>query len=166
MIYDCFLLFNELELLDIRLHELDSVVDKFVLVEATVTHTNKPKPLYYNKNIHRFKKFHKKIIHIIVKDSPPVSMPWIIERHQLSATMRGLNKCKPNDIVLYSCVDEIPKAKKVHEWKDKSGRLKEFNQTLSYYFLNYVKEGKGTAQGTRMFRFKDLKIFKDIYYTR
>lgn len=165
MIYDTFLFYNELELLDIRLHELDSVVDEFVLVEATVTHTNKPKPLYYQRNKHLFKKFHKKIIHIIVDDSPDVYMPWIIERHQLSAVTRGLGKCKPDDTILYSCVDEIPKAEKILEWKDKPGDNKVFKHALSLYFLNCVREN-GDIEGTRMFRFKDLKKFKDIYFTR
>jgi len=36
MIYDCFMLFNELEVLELRLNELHPVVDRFVLVEATM----------------------------------------------------------------------------------------------------------------------------------
>lgn len=165
MIYDTFLFYNELEVLDIRLNELDKVVDKFVLVEATKTHTNQKKPLYYQKNKSRFKKFHKKIIHIIVDDSPDVYMPWIIERHQLSAVTRGLGKCKPDDIILYSCVDEIPKAEKILEWKDRSGDNKVFKLALSLYFFNCVREN-GEIEGTRMFKFKDLEKFKDIYFTR
>lgn len=166
MIYDCFLFFNELELLDIRLHELDPVVDKFVLVEATVTHTNKPKPLYYQENKHLFKKFQKKITHIIVKDSPDVGMSWIIERYQLSAVMRGLKRCRQEDVILYSCVDEIPRAEKIIEWKDKLGTLKSFKQDLCLYFLNCVKnDGSTEDHATKMFRFKDIKTFKDIYLT-
>ena len=46
MIFDCFSFFNELELLEIRLNILNDVVDKFVVVEGTLTHTGKPKPLY------------------------------------------------------------------------------------------------------------------------
>ena len=45
MIYDCFCFFNELDLLEIRLNELNPVVDKFVLVEATMTHNGDKKPL-------------------------------------------------------------------------------------------------------------------------
>lgn len=166
MIYDCFLFYNELEVLDIRLHELDSVVDKFVLVEGTVTHTNKHKPLYYQENKARFKKFHKKIIHIVVDDNPDVSMTWIIERFQLSAVTRGLKKCKPNDIILYSCVDEIPRAEKILEWKNKPGKLKSFKQEKCFYFLNYVMNGKNTEHhATKMFQYKDLRKFKDIYLT-
>ena len=36
-IYDCFLFYNELELLNIRLYELYDHVDKFVLVESEET---------------------------------------------------------------------------------------------------------------------------------
>ncbi len=40
-VIDAFMFSNELKLLEVRLHELDSVVDKFVLVEATRTHFKK-----------------------------------------------------------------------------------------------------------------------------
>ncbi|MHB1696717.1 MAG: hypothetical protein ACYCSQ_01205 [bacterium] len=65
-VYDCFPFFNEFELLEIRLNELNQVVDKFVLVEATKTHQGKEKPLFYDKNKDSFKKFRDKIIHIVV----------------------------------------------------------------------------------------------------
>ena len=39
MVYDCFSFYNELDLLEIRLNVLKDVVDRFVLVEATQTHT-------------------------------------------------------------------------------------------------------------------------------
>jgi hypothetical protein len=38
VIYDCLTFFNELELLELRLHELAAVGDRHALVEATVTH--------------------------------------------------------------------------------------------------------------------------------
>ena len=39
MIYDCFTFFNELDILELRLQLLYDVVDKFVLVESTKTHS-------------------------------------------------------------------------------------------------------------------------------
>ena len=59
-VYDCFTFFNELDLLEIRLNELNDVVDYFVLVEATTTYSGKPKELYFQKNKDRYKKFEKK----------------------------------------------------------------------------------------------------------
>ena len=69
-IYDTFMFFNELDLLEIRLNILDPYVDYFVISEATVTFSGKPKPLYYLENKERFKKFEHKIIHNIVDDTP------------------------------------------------------------------------------------------------
>ena len=54
MIIDCFTFYNELDLLELRLEELDEHVDKFVIVEATTTHSGKDKDLYYAKNAHRY----------------------------------------------------------------------------------------------------------------
>ena len=56
-IYDCFTFFNELDLLEIRLNELNDVVDYFVIVEGKKTFQNNPKPLFLLENIDRFKKF-------------------------------------------------------------------------------------------------------------
>jgi beta-1,4-mannosyl-glycoprotein beta-1,4-N-acetylglucosaminyltransferase len=41
-IFDCFTFFNELDLLEIRLHELAPVVDRFVIAESPVTFTGRP----------------------------------------------------------------------------------------------------------------------------
>ena len=60
-IYDCFTFFTELDLLEIRLNILDSVVDKFVLVEMAYNHMKEPKPFYYEENKERYKKFKDKI---------------------------------------------------------------------------------------------------------
>ena len=104
MIYDCFSFFNELDLLEIRLNTLDSVVDKFVIVESTLTHTGNPKPLYYAENKKRFEKFKDKIIHIIVDEFPSFpdatnrEMAWIRENCQRNAILRGIPKtAKDND---------------------------------------------------------------------
>lgn len=67
-IYDCFTFFNELDLLELRLNELASVVDYFVIAEATHTFTGKPKPLHFKENAARFEAFLPRIIHIIVED--------------------------------------------------------------------------------------------------
>jgi beta-1,4-mannosyl-glycoprotein beta-1,4-N-acetylglucosaminyltransferase len=167
MIYDCFNFYNELELLTIRLHELDSFVDKFVLVESTVTFTNKAKKLFYEENKHLFKKFHHKIIHIIVKDSPQVyGNPWIIENFQLSAVMRGLAECKKEDIILLSCVDEIPKPERIALWMNKPGKHKVFLQQMSYYYLNYINYNTPLWEGTQMFRYKDLLTYMNPYVAR
>jgi hypothetical protein len=110
MIYDCFGFFNELELLELRLHELGSVVDKFVLVEATKTHSNKPKALCYQENRSKFSEFHDKIIHVIVDDLPDSGDAFLLDNYQRKCIARGLVNCRPDDWILISDLDEIPRA--------------------------------------------------------
>src|SRR3990167_11062120 len=68
MIYDTFMFFNELDLLEIRLNELDKVVDKFVLVESPFTYSGKSKPLFFQSNKKRFSKFLHKINYVLIED--------------------------------------------------------------------------------------------------
>lgn len=69
-IYDGFLFYNELDLLEIRLNTLNDVVDYFILVESSVTHSGKSKPFIFEENKERFIKFLPKIIHVKVVDTP------------------------------------------------------------------------------------------------
>ena len=136
MIYDCFTFFNELELLELRLHELAGVVDKFVIVEATQTHTNQPKPLHYQMNRARFSAFHDKIIHIIVDDMPQSSNPWIPENFQRNAIARGLTDCRSEDFVLVSDLDEIPRASVVEKLRRKIPFNKNIFSRAGHALLN------------------------------
>tara|TARA_R110001599_G_scaffold42486_3_gene127871 strand:+ start:7781 stop:8647 length:867 start_codon:yes stop_codon:yes gene_type:complete len=69
-IYDCFLFFNELDTLEMRLNILDPVVDYFVLSESSITHSGEIKPYYYEEDKERFSKFAHKIIHLKIDDTP------------------------------------------------------------------------------------------------
>src|SRR5579863_8430750 len=110
MIYDCFTFFNELELLELRLNELAGVVDRFVIVEATKTHSGKPKPLHYRDNQARISRFHSQIIHVIVDDMPVSDDAWTLENFQRNCIVRGLTGCRPDDFILISDLDELPRA--------------------------------------------------------
>lgn len=78
-IYDGFLFFNELDLLEIRLNVLDEVVDQFILVESSVTHQGTPKPFIFEENKKKFTKFLPKITHIKVTNTPDdfVNLPTV-----------------------------------------------------------------------------------------
>jgi len=81
MIYDCFTFFNEHSVLDIRLNTLYDHVDKFILVEATRSHQNLPKPLYFDENKSMYSKFLDKIIHVVI-DTYPEHTYFSFEEHQ------------------------------------------------------------------------------------
>jgi len=69
-VFDSFIFFNELDLLELRLNILNDVVDYFVLTESPWTVSGNEKPLYYQENKDRFKKFNHKIIHNITEEIP------------------------------------------------------------------------------------------------
>lgn len=169
MIFDCFTFFNELDVLELRLHELDSVVDRFVLVEATRTFSGRPKPLVFEANKERFKRFLPRIEHVVVRDLPDESAsPWAREAAQRDAILRGLKTAIPEDVILISDVDEIPRASCVRQFVQARGQAASFYMPTFYYKLN-VKNVRGevfqpltvavrrailkTPQETRLWRF-------------
>lgn len=143
MVYDCFIFFNELDLLEIRLNELNEVVDKFVLIEANKTFQNNHKPYYFEENKERFSPFLDKIIHIKLDKYPlfiPIInpfTPWKLEFFQRNSIVKGLVNCKPEDIVLISDVDEIPKASVLKEMLAKGiDQIYGLKMDMYMYFLN------------------------------
>ena len=160
-IWDCFTFFNELELLEIRLHTLDPVVDRFVLVEATRTHSGKPKPLYFQENKALFERFASKIVHVIVDEYPEFETTWSYENHQRNGIMQGLEECCLNDIVMISDLDEIPCPDAVTLCKELDG-VTVLRQKFYYYYLNYQKqENPYWDQGTRVLTFSELVTWFD-----
>ena len=62
-VLDSVLMSSELDLLEIRMNELDSVVDFFFIVESNATFTGLRKKTYFADNKARFAKFEHKIIY-------------------------------------------------------------------------------------------------------
>lgn len=120
LVVDCFIFYNELELLKYRLTILDDVVDFFILVEAAHTFTGNKKELEFGNNRHLFKQFLHKIIHVVVYDAPfkhpnicvAKGEQWENEYFQRNCIHRGLDQLKnqlgPKDIIIIGDVDEIP----------------------------------------------------------
>lgn len=111
---DCFIFFNELDVLKIRLEELYDVVDRFVLVESDKTFRGQPKPYYFEENKADYAKYLDKITHIKLVDTNDYGVdehhePWEREYWQRNQVMQGLHDCAPDDIIILSDVDEIPR---------------------------------------------------------
>lgn len=135
MIYDCFIFYDELMLLEIRLKELYPAVDKFVLVEATHTFSGKPKRLYYNevKDNEIFAPFKDKIIHIIF-EMKLLPNRWANENAHRNAIVEGLYNAKPDDIIIVSDLDEIINRKTIPFMEQSSGPTRLLMKFFYYYF--------------------------------
>lgn len=134
MIYDTFTFFNELDLLEIRLNILDGFVDKFVICEARETFSGKPKPLYYQKNKKRFKKWANKIIHLVPQNIR-TDDPFQRAGFQKDFIRNSLS-LQDDDVFYFGDLDEIWKPQEVKD--DKVYNLRQLN--YSYHLNNRSSE--------------------------
>lgn len=156
-VYDCFMFYNELDLLEIRLNELYNAVDYFVLVESSETHrTGSPKPFYFEEAKERFAPFLNKIIHIKLTEHIETDNGWVRENWHRNQIMRGLTNCKNEDLILISDADEfitgetIPSLYRISAGHDMIG----FWHQMYRWFLNRSPYGKWA--GTAAIRYKHL----------
>jgi beta-1,4-mannosyl-glycoprotein beta-1,4-N-acetylglucosaminyltransferase len=174
MKYDCFYFFDEFDLLEIRLNVLDSVVDKFVLIESTETFNGKQKSLVFQQNRDKFKKWEDKIIYHCVDDFPNDSdilrksflSPntgnkehwWIREFYQKESLIKPLsNICFDDDIVFISDVDEIWNPEIEIKMDDFVHRPKQI--AYPFYLNNRSNQDFNAWTGTRYGKFKTLKKY-------
>lgn len=150
MVYDCFQFFNELDLLKLRLHVMNDVVDKFVISEATVTFSGHKKPLYFQENREMFAEFEDKIIHRVVDDTPMVNVnAFQRDTHQKNAVARGLAGADPDDVVIFSDLDEIPNPEAVRRVLAhmEDGKIYALAQRNFYCYLD-MEETSGSLLST------------------
>jgi len=158
-IYDCFMFFNEFELLDVRLRELHEVVDFFILIEGSHTHTGNPKPFYFKENESNFFKYKDKLISRQVALPPDGKEPWfgwgreIIQRTTINRTLAELG-LQDDDIVLSGDVDEIPRLEAVLEYANRAD-ICCLEETNYHYNLNTQLETP--TLDPKIFRYKAVK---------
>lgn len=106
--------FNELDLFEIKCRELAGVVDLHVIVEAPITFTGIPKPLYFEQNKARFAKW--PIHHVVCELQPVVKSPWERERRTHEIIRAAIHKMKP-EVAIFCDTDEIPRADTVDRFR-------------------------------------------------
>jgi beta-1,4-mannosyl-glycoprotein beta-1,4-N-acetylglucosaminyltransferase len=114
-IIDAFMFFNELDLVELRIRELDPIVDLFVLIESGEAFSGVSKPFLFEENRDQFAPFLDRIRYVklpglpLLKDDTEAKRFWL-ERFQRDALMLGLvgQSLTAEDVILISDVDEIP----------------------------------------------------------
>ena len=105
---DAFPFNDELNMLELRLGQLDEVIDYFILVETGRTYSGLPKPRYYQENKDRFVKWNHKIIASAPNLGNAGSWEFEgIQREVIVGMIRGLNP-DPQSTLTFSDCDEIP----------------------------------------------------------
>lgn len=104
--WDVCMVYNEMDLLEVRIQELWDVVDKFGIVEMPVTFSGRAKPIYLTENWSRFEKYSSKIERLIADNPPMEGRPWDREHYQRE--FWGKFPFNDEDIITISDCDEIP----------------------------------------------------------
>ena len=165
-IFDCTTYFEEELMMDLRFNILDPFVDKFVVCEATFSHSGKKKEINFDKK--DFPKFQDKIVHIII-DKDPVEKTYnqndssnslrqnSIQRieTQRNHISKALEDADLNDYIIYSDNDEIPDLSKI-DFKSNKAKIIIFKQKLFYYKFNLAYP-KIDWFGSKSCKVKDLK---------
>jgi beta-1,4-mannosyl-glycoprotein beta-1,4-N-acetylglucosaminyltransferase len=155
--------FNEIEILELRLEELNDVVDFFVIVEAGETHSGLQKEKIFEKNKNKFERFSKKIIHLVIDKFPENLSNWGKENFQRRYIGEGIKKCEKDDWIIISDIDEIPDPKSIQKLKNQESPV-QFVQKLYYYYLNCFQNQPWN--GTIMVKKRDLKDIQEIRNNR
>ena len=134
-IYDCFTYFDEDELLEIRLNELNKFVDYFIIVEAGETHQGKKKMKCINENL--LKKFGKKVRYFFLENLLKNQSAWTNENYQRNCVTNGLYDAKDEDIIIISDIDEIPNLKNIN-LTEVNNKFVIFQQQIFYYKFNLL----------------------------
>ena len=99
-VFDCFIFFNELDLLELRLNTLDSHVNHFLIVESAITFQGEAKEFYFENNKKRFEKFKDKIIHYKVEEYfldfaklPYITEPRSLDEKILNEIYKDIDDC-------------------------------------------------------------------------
>ncbi|XP_072986599.1 uncharacterized protein [Typha latifolia] len=125
-VFDAILFSNELDILEIRYHELLPYVDKFVILESNATFTGMEKPLFFINNLRRFAFASPKIVYEMFPSSmvdPRLRRdPFALESRQRLAINSLLHRSgiAVGDVVIMSDADEIPSVQTVEllRWCD------------------------------------------------
>jgi beta-1,4-mannosyl-glycoprotein beta-1,4-N-acetylglucosaminyltransferase len=154
VIIDCFTFFNELDLLEVRLHTLAPWVDAFVLCEANRTFQGAPKPYFFLED-ERDLRFctGRPILAVRVDlstmDTLPAEAAWLREEVQRRSLYEALEggylgtrntahggKLSLMDRIILSDVDEIPDLSVFSQIDPDCPTIMAWNQKLYYYYVN------------------------------
>jgi beta-1,4-mannosyl-glycoprotein beta-1,4-N-acetylglucosaminyltransferase len=157
---DVFLFYNEIDLLKARLEYLGPLVDQFIISEANIDFSGKPKEFLLSQKLINTLPCADKIIYHR-ENLNLNSIPWLfkklkyrnritrflwkIQDAQRNSTLKPLKSFSPDDIVIFSDLDEFPSEIAIHEsiqaLQSSNPSLREphaysLDQTFYYYNLN------------------------------
>lgn len=173
MIYDCFMYFNEVELLELRILELKDTVDQFIIVEGNTTHSGKPKANNLRKDLDSILDKHNIEINYdtFMIDLTECTQPWERENKQRLGIDDLLeeNLVRSNDTIMVSDIDEIPNKNFIKTVLESNHSVVLNKQHFHYYTFNYKKpelcHGTVILRGDQLTDTKTTQYYRDNRFT-
>jgi hypothetical protein len=111
MLFDCFMYFDEAELLELRVEMLKDVVDGFIITDADRTFKGDKKSFSCVETIRKLglPEDRIQVLHCELPTPETHPNPWVREYAQRDALGVGMRMCPPDSVFFFSDVDEIPK---------------------------------------------------------
>jgi len=135
MVIAAFMFLNEFDVLEIFLRETESVVDRYVIVEADRTFTYNPKPFHLLEQRDRFAPWWERFRRVEVTNVPPKLNAHRRDAWNRDCVVRGLQDAGPADTVILCDCDEIPRADAIRGYKPVDG-FKSLAMSMHHYYLN------------------------------
>lgn len=151
----------ELHLLECRLDTLYDVVDHFIIVEADVDHQGHPKPRNFLEHQDRYGKWLEKVIYVAATGLPTPeqdSWSWAREHAQREWIAEGLAEIGvgPDDILLQSDLDEIPRPLVVRNLRLRGNQMASFRQKGHFWAVDWLYPDPPGWSGTVACRVETL----------
>jgi len=144
---------NEDLLLELRLQTLSKFVHKFIIVESCFDHQGNKKKLTFK--INNFLIFKNKIKYIVLNKFPKNLSSWERENYNRNFIIKGLNDAKPEDYIMISDLDEIPKISNLKIFEKR--KYTAFKQKMFYYRFNLHNISEPDWIGSKVCKKKYLK---------
>jgi hypothetical protein len=176
MIIDTFMFYNEFDVLDIRLKELYDVVDYFVIVEGSHTHTGMDKPINFLNNLQRYTQYFDKIKFSVAEIPYPngpkddIKINWARENYHRDIIRNILYKLDldDNDIIISSDLDEIVDSELLNKIRNKTIEIKDgifYSLDLDLYYYNIETKCEAKWYHSKLFTYSTLKNTNDSLTT-
>src|SRR5256714_4512764 len=152
-IFDLILINTELEWLEIRMGEMATQVDYFIVIESTMTFSDAPKPLYVRDNWGRFAAYHDKmILHTLNETGHAFPDAWSREAFSRNAMF---DQVFPNlaedesraphsgDVIIVGDVDELVRPSVLSALRNCAfpARLR-LHTKIYYYSFQWLSQGR------------------------
>ena len=164
-LYDCIPFYQSNLLFELRLHTLSKIVDKFIVCEATKTHSGESKKLSFD--FKKFDKFKEKIEYIVVDDMPDKKSKFFdkypLYNFQIDKLLSGVSDAEDEDFIMISDEDEIPNPHVIENFNFKNFRYAIFLQNLYYYKFNVQNKDEFNGNEWPGSRICKKKKFKKIF---